>query len=230
MGPITLLGVTVNGRWQPGIGDPTLIGWLTSAAYLAAAWACWRSYVLEAAIHRSAPVGKVVPWPWFWAILSVSLAALGANKQLDLQTLLTQVARDQAHQQGWYPQRRIYQARFIMGIAIGALAALALLAWSCRHHWRKRLPAMAGITALLGFVVIRASSFQHVDRLLGMRLIDPKPSWILEIVGIICVAVAALLAARDARRHGIEELQMRQLQPSSTDSSHGRNLDVKWSP
>ncbi len=231
MVPITLLGVTVNGRWQPGIGDPTLIGWLTLAAYLAAAWACWRSYVLEAEIHRFAPVGTVVQWPAFWAILAVALAALGLNKQLDLQSLLTtQMVRDLAQRQGWYAQRRIYQARFILGITLGVVAALALLVWSCRHYWRKRLPALLGMALLLGFVVIRASSFHHVDRLLGMQLIDLKISWILELLGIVWVAVAALLAARDARRHRLEGLRMRHLQPISAGSGHGRNLDAKWSP
>jgi len=35
-----LLAVTIDGRWQPGIGDPTWMGWATVAAYFVAAVLC----------------------------------------------------------------------------------------------------------------------------------------------------------------------------------------------
>ncbi|MGB2863248.1 MAG: hypothetical protein WBC05_07980 [Sedimentisphaerales bacterium] len=31
---IRILSVIVNGHWRPGIGDPTFMGWLITAAYL----------------------------------------------------------------------------------------------------------------------------------------------------------------------------------------------------
>ena len=36
-------------RWSPGIGDPTVMGWLTVVAYLAAAWLCLRAFMVEKA-------------------------------------------------------------------------------------------------------------------------------------------------------------------------------------
>src|SRR5882672_1117833 len=32
------------GDWSPGIGDPTVMGWLTVAAYFAASWLCVRAF------------------------------------------------------------------------------------------------------------------------------------------------------------------------------------------
>ena len=52
------------------------------------------------------------------------VCALGVNKQLDLQTLFTQLARDLAMAQGWYEERRRYQVAFI--IAIGLLGGQIL--------------------------------------------------------------------------------------------------------
>ena len=36
MGPI-LLAAVEGGRWKPGIGDPTVMGWVTVAAYFVTA-------------------------------------------------------------------------------------------------------------------------------------------------------------------------------------------------
>ena len=44
---------------------------------------------------------------------------------------------------------------------------------------------------ILGFVLIRALSFHHVNALLGSRLGGVKWNWIFELGGIAIVAVAA---------------------------------------
>src|SRR5262245_63104416 len=105
--------VAADGRWRPGIGDPTPLGWLTVAAYAVAAALCARAALREG---RSGPRG-------FWWGLAAALALLGVNKQLDLQTLLMQVSRDLARAQGWYDRRQAYQRLFIGGVAVAALAA-----------------------------------------------------------------------------------------------------------
>jgi hypothetical protein len=60
---------------------------------------------------------------------------------------------------------------------------------------------------ILGFVVIRAASFHHVDAFLVARLGGVKWNWILELGGITFVALAALRVAsgrpqRPARPEG----------------------------
>ena len=45
---------------------------------------------------------------------------------------------------------------------------------------------------ILGFVVIRAASFHHVDAFLAARLGGIKWNWILELGGIAVVAAAAV--------------------------------------
>ena len=61
----------------------------------------------------------------------------------------------------------------------------------------------------MGFVVIRAASFHHVDALLASRLGGLKWNWILELGGILIVAVGALPPRPDPRagpRPGASEL------------------------
>lgn len=82
-----------DGRWEIGIGDPTPLGWITVAAYAAAAVLAWRNV---GAARRTA-----VPHS-FWIALTALMLALGINKQLDLQTWLSQAGRDLAIAQGWW--------------------------------------------------------------------------------------------------------------------------------
>jgi hypothetical protein len=175
------------GRWTPGLGDPTVMGWVTVAVYGVAAWLCWR-----VARHAHAEGGS---WR-LWATLAAVLLALGVNKQLDLQSLFTQVGRDLALAQGWYEQRRLMQGAFI-----GALAAAAIgLGWWLRTELRQRDQRLAalGLCFLMAFVVMRAASFHHMDLLIGFSIAGIKMNWVLELSGLVVIIVAARRAMRGA--------------------------------
>ena len=172
-----------DGSWQIGIGDPTPLGWITVAAYAVAALASWRCHAAQGA--RSANR--------FWLLLTLAMAALGINKQLDLQTALTVFGRAAAKAQGWYEQRHPVQIAFIGGVAVAGmvtLGALLRLAWPLAAG---RALALCGVVFLAVFVLIRASSFNHVDQLLSTQLLGLSVNGVLELGGIAGVALGAWL-------------------------------------
>ncbi len=172
-------------NWSPKIGDPTIGGWVTGVLYLLAAGSCWitaRELVLEdiASNERRA----------WWAISALFLA-LGINKQLDLQSALTETGRVLAHYQGWFEQRQLVQLAFIALVAIICLiAAIALLLWTRSAPTPARL-ALIGTSMVLGFVLIRAASFHHADQFIGQRILGLRWNWILEMSGISLVLFAS---------------------------------------
>lgn len=173
------MAASPDGRWTIGIGDPTPVGWITVAAYAAAAVLAWRN--VGAARRTAVPES-------FWVVLTVLMVALGVNKQLDLQTWFSQAGRDLAIEQGWYDQRRMVQAVFIALLAAGALAVVL---WA--HHqwdtlWREYRAAFVGVCVLLTFIVIRAASFHHIDMVLRTDLGATALHRALEIVGVLVVA------------------------------------------
>ena len=93
--------------WRPGIGDPTIGGWVTVVLYFLAAWSTYKTY-------RSILSPKE---RWLWLLIFVMFIALGINKQLDIQTAFTEIGRIVAAYQGWYDQRQIVQIWFISGVA-----------------------------------------------------------------------------------------------------------------
>jgi hypothetical protein len=184
---LTIHAVMVEGRWRPGIGDPTIMGWVTVAAYLVAAFGCWC-----AAWREPLPDGARRRRPAkFWLVLAGMLVALGINKQLDLQSLVTQMGRDVIETWGLYGERRALQTGFIMVVALVCAGSLAAFLWAARRMLRRRWSALVGMLFILGFVVIRAASFHNVDAFLAARLGGLKWNWILELGGISTVAFTA---------------------------------------
>lgn len=185
------------GRWSPGIGDPSLMGWVTVAVYLLAAVLCART---ARAAWREAPAAPSQAGPsardaWrLWGALAALLLALGLNKQLDLQSLFTQTGRDLALAQGWYAQRRWVQGGFIALLGAAALG----VAWWLRHTLREPAQRLAGLGLcfLMAFVVMRAASFHHMDGLINASFAGIRMNWVLELAGLGVILLATRRAAR----------------------------------
>ncbi len=184
-----LLAEVVKGRWRPGIGDPTVMGWVTVIAYLLASAGCAVAALREPMADgtrrpRSRPSG-------FWLALAFLLLALGINKQLDLQSLATQIGRDLIRAWGLYSERRELQVGFILAVVLACAGTLGWFLWAARATLERRWLAVLGTMFILGFVVVRAASFHHVDAFIGSRLGGAKWNWILELGGIAIVGAAA---------------------------------------
>ena len=180
------------GSWSPGIGDPTVGGWLTVILY---AWAAWLSFrVLQRDRHQRIVLG--VNEKTVWRLMMAGMIALGINKQLDLQSAMTELGRLIALEQGWYGNRRQVQEAFIVAVPIvglTALAAMTVLVWKApaATWW-----ACAGATGLLVFIAIRATSFHRVDEMLGWRMAGLPLNWVLEMGSLLVIGWGARRRAR----------------------------------
>lgn len=171
------------------INDRSTTAWVIVAAYFAgAAAAFWASGAARKRERR------------FWIGTALLLTFLGFNKELDLQTFLTDTARKLAHYEGWYDQRRLVQGLFLLLLAAGLIVAIIALA-----RWLRRSPlpvksAALGIALLFAFVVMRAGSFHHMDRWVTVNIGGLRRSWWLELAGIAVIAASAFAYRNLPRR------------------------------
>jgi hypothetical protein len=175
------VAVDIDGRWVAGIGDPSVVGWITVGVYAAGAALAARN--ASAALRSGVPAS-------FWLVLTVALLALGLNKQLDLQSWFGQTGRDLAKAQGWYESRRAVQAVFIVLLGVGAVA---LLVWARRQWaglWSEYRWVFGGLTLLLVFIVIRAASFHHIDEFIGIDVGVTTFGRALELAGVVVIGAA----------------------------------------
>ena len=185
-----LFAFTDGDVWRLGIGDPTIMGWLTVVAYFIAAVMCFRCVRRAARFELAREVGI------FWGILTALLVFLGINKQLDLQTFLTLTVRRVAIAQGWYDYRRVSQAIFVVVIATAGILSVIRMRGLVRRHSELWLP-LVGFVLLLAFVVIRAASFHHVDEVINFRWTWVRMNWVLEIGAIAVVAFGTVIPQRN---------------------------------
>jgi hypothetical protein len=170
------------GNWQPSIGDPSFMGWLTVASYFACAMIAW--VVALSARHRGGRTFR------FWSVICFLMILLGINKQLDLQSLFTEVGRQIAIAQGWMVRRRVVQFWFIVSFGTVTIAAVLSFAFLMQRLFRRFMLAFIGLFFLAGFIVIRAVSFHHVDMMLRHRLFGARMNWVLELTGICLIGIA----------------------------------------
>src|SRR5690242_15965727 len=183
-----LLAFAEADHWRPGIGDPTVMGWMTVVAYFTAAALCWMAGNSD---RRAHPQSGYSAHPRLWFGLAALLAVLGFNKQLDLQTWFTLALKSAAKAGGWYEERRVFQALFICAMILLGIIGLAILCLRLRKSLRETSTALVGSAFLTCFVVIRAASFHHVDQMIGLSIGGFRLNWAIELGGIFCIGLAA---------------------------------------
>ncbi len=184
----------ISYRWSPAIGDPSLIGWATVFAYLVAAVFTF----LRARDAFGAAYPAMGELKFFWLVISVVLVLLAFNKQMDIQSALTAAGRCLALDQGWYEDRSGVQRMFMTGVAIVGAAVFAVAAWSLRRHIRGQWMVLAGLFLLITFVLLRASSFHHMDIFIHRRMLGVKMNWLIELL-----ALALIIAGARKRRPSV---------------------------
>jgi hypothetical protein len=188
---IALAAVDGDGRWHLGIGDADATGWITVVAYLATAVLAW----LNAQAARRTRLK-----PGFWLGLAALMLLLGINKQLDLQSLITEIGRDMAKSGGWYEDRRAVQVFFILMLCGAAVGVAIALRHRLAQDWRDYRLAFVGILLLMLFVVVRAVTIHHIDSLLRFDIAGLRINVLLEMTAIAVVAAGCLQWQRVHRR------------------------------
>ncbi len=197
-GSLIFIGATtINGDWKPEIGDPTFIGWFTVLTY---GITCILCGLCARETFRIPKRFAFHSTHWYWWGLTLVLLVLAINKQLDLQTWFTITAKKMALSEGWYLKRRIFQLLFIGWLIFGVLAALAWVKYQLGSLWKEFKLILGGLLFLGTFIIVRATSFHHIDQFLHFNLAGFKMNWILELTGIALVAGGAIKYLKDVKK------------------------------
>jgi len=171
------------------IHDQGQLAWSVVFGYFVAAVLAWRAGSVAAGRERS-----------LWLGTAIALLLLGINKQLDLQTDLTMIAKYAAHKEGWYDHwRRPVQGLFLLLLGAGAIGFAIFLSRWLRDTAVSAKVAAIGLVILLAFIFARAASFHHLDYWVTVNIAGMRSGWWLELVGILVISAAAI-----AYRHGAE--------------------------
>ena len=175
--------------WQPTIGDPSIMGWVTVGAYFLTSLIALR-LVLNS--KRWFPADIYPAQRRFWLVVFLLMLVLGINKQLDLQSLVTTMGRYYAVRDGWLEYKRVVQVGVIISILTVAMFSLSFFFFRMRNLLKINWLAITGLTCLLVFVVSRATSFHHMDTFIGTYFLGARINWLMELGGLAAIALSAL--------------------------------------
>ena len=183
-------------RWTWGFNDPTVVGWALTGTYflaaVAAGWAAWRAGSTGPRMERAA-----------WSLLAWAMGLLGLNKQLDLQNLLRDRARELYLEQAWYSSRHL-----LMGLALtGVLAILAGAGWVLRRGLpgltRPLRRALFLFLGLASVILLRFLPLPALSGLLGYTLLESQSEvWHFHVVEVAELALLGWIAWEALREGG----------------------------
>lgn len=171
-------------RWKFGIGDPTFEGWAISLLYLLTAILSFRKYKSHHRQNR--------PDYQLWGIISFLLFFLSLNKQLDLQTIVSDVGRWIAINLEMMEQRHIFKRVFILSIFILGLIISVLLRKNIYNFIRSEKVTFLGMLTLLTFIFLRATSFHIFSDSFNGILLNLHFFQIMEISAIAIIAISLI--------------------------------------
>lgn len=178
----------IANAWSPKVGDPYLLGWITTGCYLIATIL---SFLVLKRIPNHEPNARKLRI--FWLGLTVLLVFLSLNKQLDLQTFMKAAAKCHAIIDGWYADRRDFQQIFVRSVAVLFLLVLVFIFSFMHEVLQKDRLAVIGIFFLLAFILIHASYFNYFGLESIDILFEAGLNRALELFGIFFIVLQALM-------------------------------------
>jgi hypothetical protein len=159
--------------------DDTPIGWTITAAY-------------AATVFASAAASRRDPRPRFWTAVTVVIALLGVNKQLDLQTPFLHYGHELLAAAGLWADRRVFRLLLLVLLVGGGAAFIVFTRRLVGRAWQTYVEALAGLAGLAAFVVMRAAAFNHLGRDFGGRALSSVTvAAALELGSVLLVLVGA---------------------------------------
>jgi len=182
-----VLPISDSNKWHLQANDNSPGGWLATAIYAALILLSWREVLRRKPAEKAR--GRALQQS-FWIWLSLGVTAVGINKQLDLQTLMIDLGRRAARAEGLMQYRRVLQAGFAIAAAIAAIAMVGALWKLAKRASPSESLVIVGVCALIGFVVVRIATFNHIE-LLNEGMEKHRPMLALELAAstFLCFAI-----------------------------------------
>ena len=185
-----------NIYWEPGIGDPSFFGWIIALLYLSVAYVSLLCGLREKGRGDDSSFSVL-----FWYLFAFLLFFLGANKQLDLQSLLIQIGRGIARYYGFYGQRREIQRIFVLVFAAFSIVTTGFLVKIMLHDFKKYSILFLGMFIVFLFILLRAASMSHIHVVPDtLRFVGGvRMRYVVEFCGIAVVGGGVLYCLKKHR-------------------------------
>ncbi|MBI9097872.1 MAG: hypothetical protein JEY91_05320 [Spirochaetaceae bacterium] len=153
-------------NWLSKSGDDTFWSWVITLMYVV---------TIVFSIYYIQKIKNDEPKHFLWVCISIFLLVLGINKQLDIQILLSMVARFVTKHLGLSEYHYLIHNIVTLSLFVSMITVSIIVLIRIRTIIMQSLIPLSAVTILMVFILLRAASIQipkiHGLELLGLILI-----------------------------------------------------------
>lgn len=178
-------------RWLSESGDTTMWSWVITIMYF---------LVIIVSLFYTKKIKKEKEKHFLWVCISIFVFAMGLNKQLDIQILLTMIGKNIAWNYGLMDSSRTIWRTLAMVILISVFVLGSFILYKARKILHKEIVSLAGVAILMFFTLIRVGSISHIA--LADRLQNGIISRIhgVELLGLVVILISLIIKIYDLHK------------------------------
>lgn len=170
-----------NDKWLPMLHHITWVQYGFALAYLICSWMC---LVSGAGAHQAGEKAG----GWFLSCFVLLMMAIETILQFN--NLLVLLMRAYARSEGWYGERRYWQAIVVAGVIALAVLVVLWLRKRQQEDWHLQGNVIFGMSILVVLELMRNISLHHVDAVLNISLgAGIRVERAIEFVGLVLVFI-----------------------------------------
>jgi hypothetical protein len=168
-------------KWVPMLEHISWVQYGFAVAYLLCAWMCIVSG--SGAYQAGEKAGG-------WFLTSFVLLMMAIESVLQLNHLMVLLMRGYARAEGWYGERRYWQAIVVGCVIVLSLAIVLWLRKRQQEEWHLQGNVVIGMSVLVVLQLMHYISLHHVDALLNFHLgAGIRAERVIESVGLLLVFI-----------------------------------------
>ncbi len=116
--------------------------------------------------ERSRATASDGVWAPFWWLTAGFLVTLALGRAGDIGSLISELGRGRAVDEGWYGSRRPLQTAVVVGLGGAWFVTVSIACWKTPERRRRYLPVGLMVVTLAAYGAIRVVSLHQVDAVL----------------------------------------------------------------
>lgn len=176
--------ITFLSVWLSKSGDHTFWSWVITFMYI---------LVIIMSIYYTGKIRGEKEKHFFWVCISVFILAMGINKQLDFQILLTMIGKSIAWDLNILDFSRLIWKTLAVGIFVSVVISGIFILYKSRKILRSEKLSLGGVTIMLLFTLIRVGSISHIRLAMFVQYYLISKIHAVELLGLLLICLSLII-------------------------------------
>jgi len=177
--------------WLSKSGDTTFWSWIITIMYVV---------VVSLSLYYTNRIKTDKERHFLWVCISLFILAMGINKQLDFQILLTMAGKTLAGNLNLMNRSRILWKTLAVGILFSAVIGGIIILYKSRRILNKEKLTIGGVAILLFFTLTRVGSISQIRIAIILQYYVISRIHAVELLGLLIISLSLILKLRNIRK------------------------------